>query len=340
MLRAEYFDPNSTLGACPQCTRFGSVSGIDWTRVIQPNLSIKDDAIIPFRTPSTADRKAKLLSFCRLSKIPIDVPFSHLSPEQNEVIKFGSRGKMGFGGVIDYFKHLESRSNKFTSRIQLARFRGYYPCEKCGGTGMASIAQNVFVAGEVFPMTVSEALAFFEGIDRAAIEERGSLTSWEEICLRLRTMVDVGLGYLTLDRRSKTLSGGEAQRLYLSCGLGRGLSDTLYVLDEPTAGLDPAGCRKILETICDYREKTGSTIVIVSHSMDDVARIADRLIVFNHGSIARKAPRLRRQGLRPLARARQFHSRKASCSSGRRLYQRTRFPQKADTPGTGTQDRP
>ena len=280
VLRAEYFDPNSTLGACPQCTGFGSVSGIDWTRVIQPNLSIKDDAIIPFRTPSTADRKAKLLSFCRLSKIPIDVPFSHLSPEQIEVIKFGSRGKMGFGGVIDYFKHLESRSNKFTSRIQLARFRGYYPCEKCGGTGMASIAQNVFVAGksigEVFPMTVSEALAFFEGIDRAAIEERGSLTSWEEICLRLRTMVDVGLGYLTLDRRSKTLSGGEAQRLYLSCGLGRGLSDTLYVLDEPTAGLHPQDTQKLVGVMKSL-QAMGNTLVVVEHDTD-VIESADHVI--------------------------------------------------------------
>lgn len=277
VLRAEYFDPNSTLGACLHCTGFGRVSGIDWARVVNPALSIKDDAIVAFRTPSTADRKSKLLSFCRYSKIPIDVPFSQLSSEQIDVIKFGNAQ---YAGVMGYFQHLESRHNKFSARIQLARFRGYFPCDKCNGTGMAKIAQNVLVAGrtigEIFPMTVEQALDYFERIDRARIEARGSRTPWEEICLRLRTLVDVGLGYVTLDRKSKTLSGGEAQRLYLSCGLGRGLSDTLYVLDEPTAGLHPQDTQKLIGVMKSL-QSLGNTLVVVEHDTD-VVQCADHII--------------------------------------------------------------
>ena len=276
-LRPENFDPNSTLGACPVCTGFGSVSGIDWKRVIAPSRTLMNDAIIPLRTPSTSSRKMQLLSFCGRQKIPIDVPFSELSPEQQQLVKFG---KPPYKGVMGYFEHLQSNSNKFTARIQLARFRGYIPCEACGGSGLSDIARHSRLCGktygELIRMTVTEALRFLESIPQGLVEAAGSLTPWEEAILRLRTMHDVGLGYLTLNRKSKTLSGGECQRLHLSCGLGRGLTDTLYVLDEPTAGLHPADSQKLIHVMKQLRD-LGNTLVVVEHDVD-VIREADYLI--------------------------------------------------------------
>lgn len=276
-LRPESFDPNSTLGACPMCTGFGMVSGIDWSRVFLPHLSLEADAVIPFRTPRTYDRKFKLLSFCKRQKIPTHVPISSLSTEQLELIKFG---KAPFLGVNGYFTHLMAHSNKFTSRIQLARFRGYTPCPECHSSGIGETARHVFIAdktiADVLPMTVAQARAFFESLDAHAIEAAGVKSSLEAILLRLRTLEGVGLDYLTLNRRSKTLSGGEAQRLYLSCGLGRGLSDTLYVLDEPTAGLHPNDTKKLIDVMKSL-QKMGNTLVVVEHDTD-VIQSADHVV--------------------------------------------------------------
>ena len=274
-LRPEFFDPNSTLGACRKCTGFGSVSGIDWNRVFNMHLTLLDlDAIIPLRTVQTRARRERLLKGCVRHKISLDVPLSSLTPEQMAFLKFGD-GECE--GVMGYFTMLMSRNDKFTNRIQLARFRGYTPCPVCDGTGMGLIARHVFVGerhfGDVLGMTVDEAIAFFESIPMEAIKASASETPWEETLLRLRTMRGVGLGYLTLNRKSKTLSGGESQRLYLSCGLGRGLTDTLYVLDEPTAGLHSQDSQKLID-VMKALQKIGNTLVVVEHDTD-VIRQAD-----------------------------------------------------------------
>jgi excinuclease UvrABC ATPase subunit len=266
-----------TAKACPTCTGFGSVSGIDWNRVINRNLSIQNDAVIPLRTPSTHSRKMQLLGFCQRQKIPVDVPFERLTEEQQYAVKFG---KPPYHGVMGYFEMLQSKSSKFTSRIQLARFRGYTPCEACDGSGMADIARHIDLYGksfvDVMRMTVSEALAFFASMPAEDMQSAGCLTPWEEAILRLRTMDGVGLGYLTLNRKSKTLSGGECQRLHLSCGLGRGLCDTLYVLDEPTAGLHPVDSMKLVRVMKSLQEM-GNTLVVVEHDVD-VIRQADHIL--------------------------------------------------------------
>lgn len=276
-LRPENFDPNSTLGACPVCTGFGFVSGIDWNRVINPTLSIQNDAIIPFRTPSTVARKTQLLGFCTRNHIDIDAPFMALSEPQRQWVKFG---KPPYKGVMGYFEHLQSTSQKFTSRIQLARFRGYTPCLACEGSGMSDIARAVDIGGtrfqDVMRMTIAEALDFFQSIPSEILQAHGTTTPWEAIRLRLQTLDDVGLGYLTLNRKSKTLSGGECQRLHLSCGLGRGLTDTLYVLDEPTAGLHPADTERLIHVMKALRE-LGNTLVVVEHDTD-VIQHAEHLI--------------------------------------------------------------
>lgn len=281
-LRPENFDPNSTLGACSECTGFGSVSGIDWNRVINYNQSIENDAIIPFRTPSMAARKNQLLGFCARQKIATDVAFGRLSTEKQDLVKYG---RAPFKGVMGYFEMLQSKNQKFTARIQLARFRGYTPCPSCQGTGMSDTARCIDLASksfvDVMRMTVSEALEFFSSIPEEQLKAAGSMTPWEEICLRLRTMHGVGLGYLTLNRRSKTLSGGECQRLHLSCGLGRGLTDTLYVLDEPTAGLHPVDSMKLIRVMREL-EELGNTLVVVEHD-PDVIKCAEHVIELGPG---------------------------------------------------------
>ena len=281
-LRPEVFDPNSTMGACPTCTGFGSVSGIDWKRVFNLSLSISNDAVIPFRAPSTRARKAQLLGFCTRQKIPTDVPFGSLSDAQQHLVKFG---KAPYLGVMGYFEMLQSKSNKFTSRIQLARYRGYSPCEACGGTGLSDLARSVTLMGrgfaDILNMTVSQALDFFESIPADIIASSGSEIPLEAVLLRLRTIAGVGLGYLSLNRKSKTLSGGECQRLYLSCGLGRGLTDTLYVLDEPTAGLHPVDSARLIHVMREL-QKIGNTLVVVEHDAD-VIRQADRIIELGPG---------------------------------------------------------
>ena len=280
--RPELFDPNSTLGACPTCTGFGAVSGINWSKVIQSSLSIEENAIIPFRTPTARARKTQLLGFCARQKIPIDVPFSSLSEEQQELVKFG---KMPYRGVMGYFDMLQSKSNKFTARIQLVRYRGYSCCPDCGGTGLSDLSRSVTVCGHQFSdilnMTVEQALSFFEKIPESMVENSGSQTPFENILLRLRTLCGVGLGYLNLNRKSKTLSGGESQRLHLSCGLGRGLTDTLYVLDEPTAGLHPVDSER-LTNVMRALQKLGNTLVVVEHDVDVIEK-ADHIIELGPG---------------------------------------------------------
>ena len=276
-LRPENFDPNSTLGACPECTGFGSVAGIDWNRVIMSHSSIGDDAVVPFRAASSYSRKVQLLNFCKRSKIPTDVPFSSLSPEQQEMVKFG---KSPYKGVMGYFEMLQSNSQKFTSRIQLARFRGYVPCTACEGSGLSNLTRHVDFYGhnlsDILRMTVTEALAFYRSIPEDEVRAAGSYTPLEAILLRLQTLHGVGLGYLTLNRKSKTLSGGECQRLHLSCGLGRGLTDTLYVLDEPTAGLHPVDSLRLVDVMHSLKD-LGNTLVVVEHDVD-VIRRADHVI--------------------------------------------------------------
>lgn len=272
-LRPELFNPNATLGACPNCTGFGRVSGVDWHKVIQdPDLSIEDNAIVPFRTATKRLRKKRLLGFCAQNGIDTKVPWSSLTATEQERIKFGYGD---YKGVMGFFADLEAKSNKFLNRMALAYFRGYSPCTDCAGTGFSEQARAVFLGQEsiasLLPMTISQALAHFGAMAQAPIHEvRGSEYFWGEIMTRLQTLSDVGLGYLNLNRQTKTLSGGEMQRLHLSTGLGRGLTDTLYVLDEPTAGLHPRDSARLIKVMGNLRDM-GNTLVVVEHDPDVMA---------------------------------------------------------------------
>ena len=273
-LRAEFFNPNSTLGACPVCTGFGRVSGIDWHKVIpNPQLSIAEHAIKPFSTRAKRLRYNKLLGFCAQNGIDTHKPWYALTTAEQNLVKFG---KGSYHGVTSFFEDLESRTNKFINRITLAHYRGYLPCETCGGCGFSEQTRHVYVNGKTMPdlmqMTVDQVLEAFKAI-RA--EKNADLESKSEYFLtetlsRLQTMHDVGLGYLTLNRQTKTLSGGEMQRLHLSTGLGRGLTDTLYVLDEPTAGLHARDSLRLIRVMESLRDM-GNTVVVVEHDADVIA---------------------------------------------------------------------
>jgi excinuclease ABC subunit A len=285
MLRPELFDPNATLGACHECTGFGRISGVDWNKVIQdPSLSIEKDAIYPFKTPSKRLRKKRLLGFCAQNGIDTTLAWEKLPKEDQDRVKFGHGA---YKGVMGFFKDLEAKSHKFLNRIALAHFRGYSPCTHCNASGFSLQARNAFLGersiAQILPMTVSEALAHFEALaKRASSSLSGAAYFLTEILTRLRTLHDVGLGYLNLNRQSKTLSGGEMQRLHLSTGLGRGLTDTLYVLDEPTAGLHPRDSERLLSVVAGLRDM-GNTIVLVEHD-PDVMAAADAVIELGPGA--------------------------------------------------------
>ncbi len=276
-LRVEMFDPNSTIGACSVCTGFGMTAGIDWKKVIAPARTLLNDAIRPFATPSKHQRRSQLLAFCERQNIPVDVPFNALTPEQRELVKFG---KPPYKGVAGFFEYLQSNSNKFLNRLLIAKYRGYSPCQSCQGTGLSPVSRYVRFLNktfhEIMSMTLAEARDFFDAITPEFARNTGLETPIEEVQFRLRTLCQVGLGYLTLDRRTKTLSGGESQRLHLGCGLGRGLTDTLYVLDEPTAGLHPRDSLMLANVIESLRDM-GNTLVVVEHDVD-IIQHADHVI--------------------------------------------------------------
>ena len=281
-LRQEMFDSNSTLGACEACSGFGLTAGLDWQKIIALSKSIEEDAIRPFSTPSKHQRKEQLLSFCQRQKIPTNIPFHQLTPEQRDLVRFG---KSPYKGVNGFFEYLQSNNNKFLNRIQLAHYRGYSPCKECGGTCFSPVSRNVTVFGKTLPeilnMTLQEACLFFDAISPKQAEALGLATPFDEIRQRLHTFCQVGLGYLTLNRRTRTLSGGEAQRLHLGCGLGRGLSDTLYVLDEPTAGLHSRDSLRLVQVMEALRD-LGNTLVVVEHDTDIIAH-ADNVIELGPG---------------------------------------------------------
>lgn len=262
------FNPNTTLGACPVCTGFGRTTGIDYDKVI-PNAfrTIEHDAVAPFATPSREREKQRLLELCKRKGVDIKKPWIELGPEDKRAVMNGDKY---WGGVKGFFKKLEGKRTQMSARITLARFRGYSPCDACDGARLGTQAQAVHVAGTplhvVQQMTAAKALAHMENLNQTlpASERAAARSLLEEILLRLRYMNGVGLGYLRLDRQTRTLSGGEFQRLHLTSSVGRALSDTLYVLDEPTAGLHARDSQRLLLALRGLRDQ-GNTVVVVEH---------------------------------------------------------------------------
>jgi len=289
--QVEYVEPeprlfsfNSPLGACPVCQGFGRTIGIDPELVIpDKRRSLRDGAIHPFRSPAYAHHLQRLLVVAKRYHIPTDVPVERLSPEHWRILWEGADEYIG---LYRFFAQLEEQTHKVQARVMLSRYRGYTRCHACGGARLRTSARRVAVGGLFFPdlvaMSLSAALEWFLQLRLQPSEEAIVGTVLSEIRRRLQILVDLGLGYLTLDRLSHTLSGGEAQRIQLATALSSSLVGTLYVLDEPSIGLHPRDTERLLRILFRLRD-LGNTIVVVEHDRDIIER-ADWVVELGPGA--------------------------------------------------------
>jgi excinuclease ABC subunit A len=267
------FSFNSPRGACPECSGFGRVIGVDWEKVIPDRtLPLGKRPIAAFNTPKYKNNYSWLKKEMAGAGVPWDKPLDQLTTREWDTLLHGDGT---YEGLQAFFDWLGTEKYKVQSRIMLARYRGFTTCERCGGTRLVPEALNVKWApadGSLPPRTIAELsqmnirdlLAEFVGVRLTSEEEELCGRLVREILSRLTYLVRVGVGYLTLNRQTRTLSGGEAQRINLATALGTALTQTLYVLDEPTVGLHPRDSTRLLEILRDLRNK-GNTIVVVEH---------------------------------------------------------------------------
>ncbi len=275
----QLFSFNSPVGACPKCQGFGRSVGLDMDLIVpDKNKTIRDGAIQPWTTPKFRENLRDLLAIAYEANVPVNVPFSDLTDAQLNVVMngFGRR----FDGINGFFKMVERKSYKIQYRVLLSKYRGYTLCDECGGSRLRKEARSVKIndktAGDVVHMTIDDADAFFKALTLTDFEMSISRRILDEIQKRLRYLVEVGLGYLTLDRLSSTLSGGESQRINLATSLGSSLVGSVYVLDEPSIGLHPVDNDRLIRILKSLRD-LGNTIIVVEHDAD-MMRAADVLI--------------------------------------------------------------
>ncbi|NBC16210.1 MAG: excinuclease ABC subunit UvrA, partial [Bacteroidetes bacterium] len=284
------FSFNSPVGACPTCQGFGRVPGLDEDLIIpNPDLSIRQQAIAPFRTDKWSKHFRELLRVAVDEGIDVDTPYSQLSDREQQIIW---EGKGDYVGIYGFFRFLEKRSYKMHYRIFRARFRGYSRCPDCNGYRLRPEALHVKLRdpvsddwmhiGELCELTTKDAHEWFEAFAPTPFQEEVAGRVLDEIRKRLNYLVEVGLDYLTLDRLSQTLSGGESQRINLSTSLGSSLVGSLYVLDEPTIGLHPRDTGRLVN-ILEHLRDIGNTVVVVEHE-PEVIRRADHLVDLGPGS--------------------------------------------------------
>ncbi len=259
-----FFSFNSPLGACEECRGFGRVMDIDMDLVIpDPSKSLSEGAIRPWVTK--ARRMRRLMEYCQRKRIPTDKPFHELKEKQKNFILNGN-GK--FQGVRGWFKRMERRSYRMHVRVFLARYRIYLLCPQCEGTRLKPEPLFYRIQGkniaDINRMSVAEASRFFESLKVTAQKDKVASLVLDEIQSRLRYLVGVGVEYLTLDRQSRTLSGGELERVDLTTALGSALVNTLYVLDEPSIGLHPRDSHRLVE-ILHHLRSNNNTVVVVEH---------------------------------------------------------------------------
>ncbi|MBW2408632.1 MAG: excinuclease ABC subunit UvrA, partial [Deltaproteobacteria bacterium] len=272
------FSFNSPIGACDTCRGFGRTIGIDLDLIIpDPSRSLKDGAIKPFGSWEDGRMEHEdLMDFCRRRKIPTTVPFQRLKAAHKKAI---IEGTSTYYGVEGFFRWLESRTYKMPVRVYLSRYRSYDVCRDCNGSRFQDETLLYRLAdlniADIYAMNVSQATAFFEGLP-VAQQDEASLLILDEVRSRLRYLRDVGLEYLSLDRQSRTLSGGEVQRVALASALGSSLVNTLYVLDEPSIGLHPRDNHRLIRILKGLRDLS-NTVVVVEHD-PEIIRKSDFLL--------------------------------------------------------------
>ena len=275
---------NSPLGACPECKGFGNILNLDEAKVIpNPKLSLGEGALQPFTMPSAASEHRALLAFCKKQKISLKTPWQDLSKPVREALWKGHKEFMGVEGLFEY---LEQIKYKMHVRVFISRFRSPVLCPVCRGARLRPEALSVLLDGhsihDLSQMTVEKLDAFFKQIHLTKTEQSISVEILRQIRGRLDYLMRVGVHYLTLSRETRTLSGGEYQRIMLANQLGMGLSQTLYVLDEPTVGLHPRDNDRLISILKDLKN-LGNTLVIVEHD-HDVIKNSEYIIEMGPGS--------------------------------------------------------
>ncbi len=280
----QLFSFNSPLGACPTCQGFGQVPGIDPDLVIpNPDLSIRQGAIAPFRTEKWGKYYRDLIRLAAQERIPIDTPYRQLPPAVRDLVW---QGQGEYDGIHGFFQFLERHNYKMHYRMFAARFRGYTRCRDCDGYRLRAESLHVKInglhIGEICELTTKDALDFVESLTLSPYEQAVAGRVLIEITKRLRYLNEVGLDYLTLDRLSHTLSGGESQRINLATSLGSSLVGSLYVLDEPSIGLHPRDTNRLIRILENLRD-IGNTVIVVEHDSETMER-ADFIVDMGPGA--------------------------------------------------------
>ena len=272
------FSFNSPIGACPRCEGYGKILGIDENLVI-PNksLSVYEDAVMCWRGEKMSEWKKDLLRNAHKVNFPVHTPYYELKPAEKDLLW---NGCSHFAGINDFFTYLESKKYKIQNRVMIARYTGKTVCPDCHGTRLKPEASYVKICGksitELVEMPISELKAFFDNLQLNTYQAKVAERILPEIQNRLEFLLEVGLGYLTLNRLSSTLSGGESQRINLATSLGSALVGPLYILDEPSIGLHSRDTNQLIQVLLKLRD-LGNTIVVVEHD-EDIIKAADEVI--------------------------------------------------------------
>jgi excinuclease ABC subunit A len=278
------FSFNNPFGACPTCHGFGNIIELDMDLVVpDTSKSINQGAIEPWSKPHYRSQLAELKRAARKAGIRLDVPWLDLSDDER---RFVVDGDEDYDGIRGFFRWLERKKYKVHVRVFLSRYRGYLPCPDCGGARLRREARDVRVDGRTIDtasaLTVHDASTFFSNLHLSEKEAAVADKVLREIRRRLSFLSDVGLDYLTLDRLSSTLSGGEAQRINLATSLGSALVGTLYVLDEPSIGLHSRDNQRLIDILRQLRDQ-GNTVLVVEHD-EDMIRVADHVVDIGLGA--------------------------------------------------------
>ena len=278
------FSFNNPFGACPTCHGFGNIIELDMDLVVpDPSKSVNQGAIEPWSKPHYRSQLAELKRSARKAGIRLDVPWADLTEKERAFIV---EGDDDYDGIRGFFRWLERKKYKVHVRVFLSRYRGYLACPDCGGARLRREARDVRVDGRtidaVSALTVREANGFFTDVQLSEKETAVAEKVLREIRRRLSFLSDVGLDYLTLDRLSSTLSGGEAQRINLATSLGSALVGTLYVLDEPSIGLHSRDNQRLIDILRQLRDQ-GNTVLVVEHD-EDMIRVADHIVDIGLGA--------------------------------------------------------
>jgi len=274
----QLFNYNNPYGACPTCEGYGRILGIDPDKVVSDKTkSVYDGAIAPWKGEKQGEWLNELLRVAHRFEFPVHTPYEQLSKAEQKLLWTGNEH---FHGINAFFQELESKTYKIQNRVTLARYRGRTVCPTCDGGRLRSEALCVRLGGkniaELIESPLDEVLAFFENMVWTEHEHRIAKRLLVEIHGRLRFMVELGLGYLSLDRISSTLSGGETQRIHLTRTLGSNLTASMYLLDEPSVGLHPRDTGRLVQVLKNLRD-LGNTVVVVEHE-EEVIKNADFLV--------------------------------------------------------------